>query len=72
MSKYLLSEVLTFRCDMEMEAQRLVEQIKRTRDVVSHEIKRVEKKDETYYKVKVKTRVNSEDQPIDAYSLLCK
>lgn len=67
MSKYLLKEELIFRCDMEEEAKQLVNHIKLKRDVVSHEIKRIEKKDDIYFKVKIKSIVNDEKNPTDCY-----
>ena len=67
--RFLINEVLTFRCDMEKEAIQLVESIKSRADVVSHEIRRVEKKDDIYFRVVIKTKINDIKNPTEAYLL---
>lgn len=69
MSRFLINEVLTFRCDMEQEAIQLIESIKSRVDVVSHEIRRVEKKDDIYFRVVIKTKINDIKNPTEAYLL---
>ena len=69
MSRFLINEVLTFRCDMEQEAIQLIESIKSRVDVVSHEIKRVEKKEDIYFKVTIKTKINDIKNPTEAFLL---
>lgn len=69
MSRFLINEVLTFRCDMEQEAIQLIESIKSRVDVVSHEIRRIEKKDDIYFRVVIKTKINDIKNPTEAYLL---
>jgi len=68
MSKYLLNEVKRFRVDSELEAQALVDSFRRQFDVVDYSITKKEKKDETYFLVKIKTMVNIEKDPCEAYT----
>lgn len=70
MSRYLLKEVKTFRADTELEAASLIDKFKREYDVINHQSTRKEKKDETYYVVKITIRVNDEKYPNETYSIV--
>ena len=67
MSKYLIREELTFRCDSMEEAKELIESIKMKNHVVKEEIIRIEKRDDLYFRVKIKTFINDEREPAEAY-----
>lgn len=67
MSKYLIREELTFRCDTVEEAKDLIESIKMKNHVVKEEIIRIEKRDDLYFRVKIKTSINNEREPFEAY-----
>ena len=69
MSKYLLNEILIFRCDSEGEGKLLIENIKKEKEVISQEIKKIEKKSDIFYRVKIKTRINDESNPEFSYDL---
>ena len=67
MSKYLIREELTFRCDTMEEAKDLIESIKLKNYVVREEIVKIERKDDIYFRVKIKTSINDEREPLEAY-----
>lgn len=67
MSKYLIREELTFRCDTMEEAKDLIESIKLKNYVVREEIVKIERKDDIYFRVKIKTSINDEREPFEAY-----
>ncbi len=67
MSKYLIREELTFRCDSMEEAKELIESIKMKNHVVKEEIIRIEKRDDLYFRIKIKTSINDEREPAEAY-----
>ncbi len=67
MSKYLIREELTFRCDTVEEAKNLIESIKLKNYVVREEIVKIERKDDIYFRVKIKTSINDEREPFEAY-----
>lgn len=67
MSKYLIREELTFRCDTVEEAKDLIESIKLKNYVVREEIVKIERKDDIYFRVKIKTSINDEREPFEAY-----
>ena len=69
MSIYLLREFKKFRCDSELEAERLMVEMKKKYDVVSKRVVRKDKKDETYFIVEISIAVNSEKEPYTSYSL---
>ncbi|HAU85109.1 MAG TPA: hypothetical protein DCW90_06300 [Lachnospiraceae bacterium] len=68
MSKYLLKEVKTFRTDSELEAAALVDMYKVKYDVVSYSIVRKDKKDDSYFVVKITLYINDEKNPCETFS----
>lgn len=69
MSTYLLREVKKFRADSQLEAERLIDSLKRRYDVTSHRMIRKDKKDETYFIVEIVISVNSEREPFTSYTI---
>lgn len=69
MSVYLLKDIRKFRADSQLEAERLINSLKRKYDVTSHRMIRKDKKDETYFIVEVVISVNSEKEPFTSYTI---
>lgn len=69
MSTYLLKEVKKFRADSQLEAERLIDVLKRKYDVTSHRMIRKDRKDETYFIVEIVISVNSEREPFTSYTI---
>lgn len=69
MSVYLLKDIRKFRADSQLEAERLINSLKRQYDVTSHRMIRKDKKDETYFIVEVVISVNSEKEPFTSYTI---
>lgn len=65
MSRYLLKQDLVYRCDMESEAEALIEEMKEGQyELVSFTSTKKTTKDDEYYVVKFKQKINDEKAPI--------
>jgi hypothetical protein len=65
MSRYLLKQDLVYRCDMESEAETLIEEMKEGQyELVSFTSTKKTTKDDEYFVVKFKQKINDEKSPI--------
>ena len=65
MSRYLLKQDLIYRCDTEGEAETLIEEMKSGQyELVSFTSTKKTTKDDEYFVVKFKQKVNDEKNPI--------
>lgn len=69
MSIYLLKDVKKFRADSQLEAEKLINELKKKHDVSSHRVIRKDKKDETYFIVEITIQENLEKDPLTSYTL---
>lgn len=68
MSRYLLNETKVFRCDTEAEAKTLLENIKKSNEVIDYRITHKVKKEEEYVILKVVVLFNEEKEPMITYT----